>query len=54
MLDNNDFQKIEEKMDVIWKAYSPDIRAGLAGKEVKRGSGRLKYLGKSIHPGRDV
>lgn len=44
----------EENMDMIWGAYSPDIRAGLVGKEIIKGSDRFRYLFKSIHPGRVV
>lgn len=43
----------KDNMDMVWESYSPDIRAGLVGKVVERGSGRFDYYSRSIHPGRN-
>lgn len=43
---------LEESMDLLWQAYSPDIKAGLVGKEIEKESKSFVYSFRSIHPGR--
>lgn len=43
---------LEDGMNLLWRAWSPDIQSGLVGKEIKNGTGELQYSFRSIHPGR--
>lgn len=42
---------LEQNMDMLWESWKQN-KAGLAGKEIRRGTGEFRYAFRSIHPGR--
>jgi len=42
---------LEDNLDTLWGAWQQN-KAGLAGKEIEKGTGKFRYAFRSIHPGR--